>query len=465
MLEADEYLGIEISEDHCAAARALVADPRVRIVQADIFGFSTRALLRNAGDVLVLGNPPWVLSSAMSAIGAANLPYKANFKRHRGIDALTGSGNFDICEAVILQLVREYAGTSATVCMLCKTSVARSVYAEMCRQRTGFSRFDVLEFDARQVFGVSAAACVLVSRLDAQPGHSAPCRVFDFDAPSSPKALLRYANGRLLPDVAGESPDSDGHCCFEWRQGVKHDCAPVMVLTEEDGVLRNGLGETVAMEPDLVYPLVKSSMFKTAIVDRVSKRVIVPQRRIGESTAGIEQRLPKTWAYLTAHADWFEKRKSAVYAGAPPFSVFGVGPYAFSRFKVGVSGFYKKPMFSLLLSEDGRPVMVDDTAYYICFDRAEDAYVAMLALNAPVVQQYLLSIAFLDAKRPWTKKVLERLDFARIMRHLPYEALADVEESLGLGARLSPADCQAFQRLVENEDKGAGQQSMFDLCN
>jgi hypothetical protein len=50
--------------------------------------------------------------------------------------------------------------------------------------------------------------------------------------------------------------------------------------------------------------------------------------------------------------------------------------------------------------------MLDDTSYFICFDSFDSAYVAMLLLNNNKVQAFLSSIAFLDAKRPYTKKFL-----------------------------------------------------------
>ena len=84
--------------------------------------------------------------------------------------------------------------------------------------------------------------------------------------------------------------------------------------------------------------------------------------------------------------------------------MFGVGDYSYSKYKVGVRGFNKQPLFSVLYSDDGKPVMTDDTSYFICFDYYDIAYVAMLLLNSNKVQSFLKSIVFLDAKRPYTKK-------------------------------------------------------------
>ena len=56
----------------------------------------------------------------------------------------------------------------------------------------------------------------------------------------------------------------------------------------------------------------------------------------------------------------------------------------------------------------------------------------MLILNSDRVQQFLLTIAFLDTKRPFTKKVLERIDFYKILRVISASDLVDTERKLGL---------------------------------
>ena len=112
--------------------------------------------------------------------------------------------------------------------------------------------------------------------------------------------------------------------------------------------------------------------------------------------------------------------------------MFGVGDYSYSPYKVAISGFYKKPLFSVLYSDTGKPVMLDDTCYFICFDNFNDAYVAMLYLNNERVQRFLEGISFKDSKRPYTKKVLIRIDFNKIVENISLEELRNTEEKLDL---------------------------------
>lgn len=447
---ADELVGIEINPEYCAHCQESVTDPRVRVVNQSIFGSKTRSLFNNPQHCLVIGNPPWVTNSTLSALSSDNLPTKKNIKGLRGIDAITGSSNFDICEYIISHLIHEYQDTDTTIAMLCKTAVARNIFVELKRSNIGFHEFEVLEFDASKVFNISASACLLVIALGKTNNSPDICHVRNFDDVDHVISSFGYKNGQLYSDTSCLPYDFEGTSCFEWRQGVKHDCSKVMELTWRGDSLVNGRSELVDIERQLVYPLIKSSMFKKPIINSFSKYVIVTQRKAKDPTNHLEFEVPKTWAYLQQHLDDFHKRKSSIYANAPEFSMFGVGDYSYAPYKVGVSGFYKTPLFSVLYADDGSPVMTDDTSYFICFEHFDTAYVAMLLLNSTPVQAFLKTIAFLDAKRPYTKKILTRLDFRKMVDTLTLADLKLTEEQLSLDAYVTKPMYRAFQELVHN---------------
>ena len=116
---------------------------------------------------------------------------------------------------------------------------------------------------------------------------------------------------------------------------------------------------------------------------------------------------------------------------------------------MGVSGFYKQPLFSVLFSDDEKPVMTDDTSYFICFESYDMAYVAMLLLNSNEVQSFLKNIAFHDAKRPYTKKILERIDFGKIVAYLSARELKRTEEALHLSCYVTDSMYEDFKLLLE----------------
>lgn len=448
VFDANEYYGIEINPEYCDICKNTINNEKVKIINSDFFAFSSKNLIRDKRQILVIGNPPWATNSTLSALGSNNLPKKANFKCFKGIDAITGASNFDICEYIILQLINEYKDMNTVISMLCKTSVARNVFKELKRNNIHFSSCDILIFDAEKVFGINANACVLVIQLSEGGVSPDACKVYDFDNPETVKLQFGYSDGQFYSNLDIETDNFDGQCYFEWRQGIKHDCSKVMELSEHGGTLQNGYKKTVNIEDNIIFPLVKSSMFKDPVIHSFSKYVIVTQKKAREETKHLEQELPKTWRYLNDNKKMFDSRKSSIYRDAPLFSMFGVGDYSFSKYKVGVSGFNKQPLFSVLYSDDGKPVMTDDTTYFICFDTYDLAYVAMLLLNSKKVQTFLTSIAFLDAKRPYTKKVLERIDFDKIIETLTIDDLIETEEKLILPQYITMPMYDTFRSLL-----------------
>ncbi|HBK82081.1 MAG TPA: hypothetical protein DDZ41_00540, partial [Flavobacterium sp.] len=103
-------------------------------------------------------------------------------------------------------------------------------------------------------------------------------------------------------------------------------------------------------------------------------------------------------------------RKSSIYNNKPPFSIFGVGDYSFKPYKVAISGLYKTFHFTLVLPQNEKPVMLDDTCYMLGFDKLEFAVYSLILLNSETTMQFLQSITFPDAKRTFTKDVLMRID-------------------------------------------------------
>ena len=130
----------------------------------------------------------------------------------------------------------------------------------------------------------------------------------------------------------------------------------------------------------------------------------------------------KTRNYLTI--------EKAIYIKAPSFSIFGIGDYTFKKYKVAISGFYKKGQFSLAYNE--KSMMLDDTCYYISFDDYDTAYTSMLILNTEIVEKFIKSIAMLDSKRPYTKRVLKRIDISKTLEKLTFDDLVDTERKLKL---------------------------------
>lgn len=108
------------------------------------------------------------------------------------------------------------------------------------------------------------------------------CNVYSFDEPEEIKSSFGYVGGSFYSNINKHGDDFSGSCCFEWRQGVKHDCSKVMELSLDGTSLVNGLKEPVDIERRYVFPLIKSSMFKSPVITDSGKYVIVTQKKYGK---------------------------------------------------------------------------------------------------------------------------------------------------------------------------------------
>jgi hypothetical protein len=410
------YCGFDINPAYIDQLKADFADnDRVSLESADFFGFDWPGFLqRQPGPVLVLGNPPWVTNAALGALGSRNLPVKRNFQHLQGLEAKTGKANFDIAVWMLIRLIEGLGQAAARVAMLCKTATARKVLTHLWTTEAPVGDAVLHTIDATRHFGVAASACLLVVGTD-PAGQGARADVYEGLSTEKQIGRIGFHGNELVADIEAfeKSRAIDGQTPRRWRSGVKHDAVKVMELRDEGGVLRNGYGAPVDIEPAYLYPLLKSSdLANNRLVPR--RLLIVTQQHPSDDTAEISTNAPRTWAYLDRHGAVLDARKSAVYAKRPRFSMFGIGDYSFSKWKVAVSGFYKTVCFRAIGPLGGRPVLLDDTCYFLpCGSKGEAAFIAA-QLNSRTAQLFLKSLAFFDAKRPIKMDILRRIDLKKL---------------------------------------------------
>lgn len=412
-------LGFEINAAYLATVRGRIAAQsqadRFHVEQADFFDTDWKAKLAQVpGRLLIVGNFPWVTNSGQGVIGGSNLPEKSNFLGHNGFDAISGKANFDISEWMLLDVLRWLKGRSADVAMLVKTAVARKVLAHAERQRDAVCEAFLVGIDAKKNFGAAVDACLLVMRLN--PGK-APCN--DYTVYSSLEAKTGKRVGHRRGMTVGDL-DTFETCSFligaspqKWRSGIKHDASAVMEFSRTAAGYENGLGEVVQLEDAFVYPLLKGSDIGSAKEWR-GKYVLVTQRAVGEPTDVIRERAPLTWKYLLAHAEQLDARGSTIYAKNPRFSIFGVGDYAFRPWRIAICGLYKALRFRLVPPMEGRPVMFDDTVYFLSFDTEAEAVETLARLHSKPATGLLSSLIFWDEKRPIKTSILNTLDWSKL---------------------------------------------------
>lgn len=417
---AQKILGFEENEGYLDSLRARLpndqADNRVRLEQANFFSTDWRNKLRHLeGSLLVIGNFPWVTNSGQAAIGGSNLPEKSNVMNHNGFDSISGKANFDISEAMLLEVLRWFQGRNGEVAMLVKTGVARKVLAYAARQNLPIREAFTIKIDAKKEFNAAVDACLLFISL----AVDAPKISYDYTVFKSMDdahgCRVGHRGGLTVGDLdtferfeflVGESPQ-------KWRSGIKHDAAAIMEFTRTERGLENGAGEAVELETEYLYPLLKGSDIGGGKEWR-EKFVLVTQHFVGERTDAIRNMAPKTWRYLERHTNELNARGSTIYEGNPPFSIFGVGDYAFRPWRIAICGLYKLLRFRLVGPIGGRPVMFDDTVYYLSFATEDEAKETLECLNSDSAMSLLTSLIFWDEKRPIKTGILNILDWSRI---------------------------------------------------
>jgi hypothetical protein len=426
--ETYQIFAYDINSDYVAALRKTLKYKKgihYQVAQQDFFAFDWKKFFSTfRGEILVIGNPPWVTNAVLGALGSNNLPQKSNFQNQSGFSAKTGKANFDISEWMLIKLIESLDGQRGCVAMLCKTATARKVLKHGWVKRFNIGRASIHLIDAASYFGVSVDACLLIVHTGI-PDLSPTAGIYSDLTFNQKVTTFGLIGKELVADIDEyyRLKDLDGLAYYTWRSGVKHDAASVMEFKKEGSFFVNGTGERVELEQTYLYPLLKSSDLANGRLTP-QRYVLVTQRTPGDDTKTISRTAPKTWSYLLRHADVLDRRQSIIYQKRPRFSVFGVGDYTFSPWKVAMSGLYKNCRFEVIGKYQNKPIVLDDTCYFIPCNSEQEASFASLLLNSDIAKRFLNALVFFDAKRPITVDVLNRIDLKRIAERLGLESNA-----------------------------------------
>lgn len=458
LVSLQKVIGVEIHEPYVWEAKFNILTfylenprcnkPEIDIVQGNAFEFNYEKVANETSNLktLVVGNPPWITNSELGLLESINLPQKSNFKNHRGLDALTGKGNFDIGEYITLLLLKIFQNHNGIFAFLIKNSVVKNIIQEQKVNCFRINHSEKLNIDSKKEFDVSVSACLYLTHLNNEPDYI--CKEYDFYTREFVTTFGWYKD-KYVNSVEDYDYSSiiDGKSKFIWRSGVKHDCSKVMEIEKVNGHYINGFGEEFKLENNLIYGLLKSSDLKSFKTNSYRKQTIITQNKIGQDTKYIKYKYPLTHNYLLSHKAMFSNRKSSIYKDKPDFSIFGIGDYSFSNYKVAISGLYKSTHFTLVTPNDSKPLMLDDTCYFIGFNKLIYAEIAHFLLNSDFVQKFLKSIIFSDSKRSINKDILMRIDFEKAFDNLDYNKAKLLIPSLEL------ENWSEFGFLLKNEPK------------
>ena len=469
----EDVYGIEIYKPYLDALKERLQkfgksldNINVHLYHENIFDFDFRQITENVNGrvVLAIGNPPWVTNSKLSELGSDNLPVKTNFKKVKGLEAITGKANFDIAEYISIQLIEKFSAENVYFAFLLKNSVIKNLVYEQKAGKASLSNIAQYNIDAQKEFDVSVSAALLFMRLFG--GQERSCQVFDFYTKSS---LYRYGwvKDKFVANVDKyvRTLSIDGISPFTWRSGLKHDCSKVMELSKNNGKFVNGLGEVVDIEDEVIYPLIKSSDVKGELLMQNRKYVIVTQHSTNEDTQLMKNKYPKAYQYLMAHAEYLDNRKSSIYKGKPRFCMFGIGDYTFKKYKVIISGLYKQTNFSLVSEIDGKNAVCDDTCYMLGFDDYDVAKLILHILNSQPVQDFVNSICFYDAKRAINKDMLMRINLLPVLKIMDAKAIGLTKEGYKKATKYIVEQSNAVTAQKSIDFEAVGGEYIGDVVN
>lgn len=105
--------------------------------------------------------------------------------------------------------------------------------------------------------------------------------------------------------------------------------------------------------------------------------------------------------------------------------------------------------------------MLDDTCYFLGFDKIDFAVYTMILLNSSLTINFLKSITFLDAKRVFSKDVLMRIDLEAIASKIDKKYITNELNRLNRELRTNIEINQWSDYLDEIQPAKTGQLELF----
>ena len=449
--------GIEINNDYVKEIKKsntyLQNKGKIKIFNEDFFKFDITCLkleknIFSPNDLLVIGNPPWITNSELGFLNSKNLPKKYNINNHRGIEAITGKSNFDISESILLNFIKKYKHIKYSLAMLCKTSVARKLLIYCWKNNLPVKDEKIFYIDSTKYFNANVDSCLLFFKNGELDSDNKICKIYkDLDL-NTYKNTMGYKDEHLVSNLSLYSKTSTikGKSSYVWRNGLKHDASKIMEFSKRDNHYINGYNEIVNIEEDLLYPLLKSSDIANGRIDAPSKYVLVTQHFIGQDTSYIKYKFPYIWNYLEKYQNNLNNRKSSIYKNKPKYSIFSVGNYTFSNYKIAISSLYKKICFKLIYTYKNKPYILDDTCNYISLTNEKEAKLIFYLITSEITTNFIESIVFWDSKRAITTELLNKIDFEKIAQKLNiYEHYLDITEKNNIFQHKKKAQLYFFE--------------------
>jgi len=393
----------------------------------------------------VAGNPPWVnWESLPEEYRQATKPLWVhhNLFPHGGMDTILGKGKKDISMLLTFVAADDYLAHNGKLGFIITQSVFKTAGAGQ-----GFRRFLLGS-------GLSAGPLAVDDLVDLQPfegatnrtavvimqrGHKprypvaynvwrkttpgrvpesatlaealARCAIRQFVAQpvdaADPTSSWLTGKKRALQAVQKVIGASDyvgraGACT--WLNGVywmeivgKRPDGNLVITNLTEGAKREVEDVQAAIEPDLVYPLLRGRDVGRWSATPQAHILMVqdPVKRRGYDETWLATTLPKTYAYLKHFEAPLRERsgyKRYFKPSEPFYSLFNVSDYTFAPWKVVWERIASRMEASVIGKQDGRPIVPQETVTLVACDEERTAHYICAVVNSNpfnfVVQSY-----------------------------------------------------------------------------
>jgi type I restriction-modification system DNA methylase subunit len=178
------------------------------------------------------------------------------------------------------------------------------------------------------------------------------------------------------------------------------------------------------IEPDLIYPFLQGSKAHKWYISSSTYILLVqdPKKRYGISEEVLKTKYPKTYSYLCHFKDILIKRpayKRYFDGKAPFYSMFNVGEYTLSPYKVVWLRISSRIEASVIGKIGDKPIIPQDTHSFIGLDKIEEAHFLSAVLNSSVFNFAAQSYSMRGGKSFGSPHILENIQIPKFDPEMP----------------------------------------------
>jgi len=256
----------------------------------------------------------------------------------------------------------------------------------------------------------------------------------DTNDPTSPWLTSRRKALEAIQKVLGSSAYQAHAGVTTWANGVywlevisERPDGLLMVRNVTEGAKRKVDQINTALEPDLVYPLLRGRDVQRWYA-RPSLRILMvqdPKTRRGIDEEVLQQQYPKTWAYLKRFEKILRERSGFkryftrkdkhghIVETGPFYSMFNVGDYTFAPWKVVWPNMGNRVSAAVISSAGEKPILPQHILSLIPTDNAAEAYYISALINSIPFQFAVYAYSQVGSKSFGAPEALERIHIPR----------------------------------------------------